>query len=94
MITLTDIRKGFKKFQPRIINYRSYKHFSKEAYRESLTNKLSQENFFNNDDDFQRFCDISLATLNKHASCGKHFRDNEMSFFDKEVSKAIMTRTK
>ena len=34
-------------------------------------NKLSRENFVNNDDGFQRFCDISLATLNKHAPCKK-----------------------
>ena len=38
---------------------------------ESLINKLSRENFVNNDDGFQRFCDISLATLNKHAPCKK-----------------------
>ena len=74
MMTLTVMRKGFKKFQLRIINYRFYMHFSNEAYRESLINKLSQENFVNNDDGFKRFCDIP--------------------FFDKELSKAIMTRTK
>ena len=71
MITLTVMRKGFKKFQPRIINCRSYKHFSNEAYRESLVNKLFQENFVNNDDGFHRFCDISLANLNKDAPCKK-----------------------
>ena len=91
------MRKGFKKFQPRIKNYRSYKHFSNEAYRESLINKLSQENFVNNDDGgFQRFCDVSyLATINKHAPCKKkHVRGNQMLFFDIELSKASMTRTK
>ena len=55
---------------------------------------MSQENFINNDNGFQRFCDISLATLNKHAECKKHVRGNQMSFFDTELSKAIMTRTK
>ena len=54
--------KGFKKSKQKITNYRSYKHFSKEACRETLMNKLSQENFVNNDDSFQRLCDISLAT--------------------------------
>ena len=91
MMTLTVMRKGFKKFQP-IINYRSYKHFSNEPYRESLINKLSQENFVNNDDSFKRFYDITLATLNKRAPCKeKHIRGSQMSFFDKELSKAIMT---
>ena len=82
------MRKVFKKFQPRIINYRPYKHFSNEAYRESLINKLTLENFVNNDDGFQRFCDISLATLNEHVPCKiKHVWGNQMPFFDKKLSK-------
>ena len=31
----------FKKLKPRVINYRSYKHFSNELFRESLLEKLS-----------------------------------------------------
>ena len=31
LMTLIVMRKGSKKFQPRIINYRSYKHLSNEA---------------------------------------------------------------
>ena len=69
MMTLTAMRKGLKKFQPRIINHRSYKHFSNEAYRQSLIDKLSQEKFVNDDDGFQRHCGISLKTLNNRAPC-------------------------
>ena len=65
------MKKGFKKFQPKIINYKSYNYFSNEAYWESLINKLTQENFVNNDDGFQIFCNISLAHLNKYAPCKK-----------------------
>ena len=51
--------------------------------------------FINNDDGFQRFCHISLDALNKHAPRKKkHARGNQMPFFNKELSKAIMTRTK
>ena len=54
-----------------------------------LIKKLSQENSVNNEDGFQRFCDISLATLKKHAaSKTKHFWGNRMPFFNKELSKA------
>ena len=63
LMTLTVLRKSFKKFQPKLIKYRSYKTFSNEAYRETLINNLSIENFINNDDGFQRFCDISLNAL-------------------------------
>lgn len=48
--------------------------------------RLSEENFVNNDNGFERFCDISLSTLNKHApSKIKHVRGNEMPFYDKEI---------
>ena len=94
-MTLTVLRKSFKKFQLKLIKYRLYKTFSNEAYRETLINKLSKENFINNDDGFQRFCDISLNALNKHAPCKKkHARGNQMPFLNKDLSKAIMTRTK
>ena len=94
-MTLTAMRKDFKKYWPKTINYRSYKIFSNDNYREMLINSLSKENFVNNDDGFQRFCHISLDALNKHAPRKKkHARGNQMSFFNKELSKAIMTRTK
>ena len=53
---------------------------------------MSQENFVNNDNGFQRFYDIILATLNKHAPCKiKHARGNQIPLFNKKLSKAIMT---
>ena len=66
-MTVTVMRKIFKKLKPRTINYRSYKHFSNEAYRESLLHELSKEVFVNNDDGLQRFCDINIDILNRHA---------------------------
>ena len=87
---------GFKKSQQKLMNCRSYEHFSKEACRETLTNTLSQGNFVNNNDSFQRFCDItvaswaSLAILKECTPCKiKRVRGNQMSFFDEELSKAI-----
>ena len=89
------MRKRFKKYQSKTINYRSYENFSSEKYRETLINNLSKGKFINNDDGFQRFCHISLDALNKHAPRKKkNVRGNQMSFFDNEVSKTIMIRTK
>ena len=48
LMTLTVMRKSFKKLKARVINYRSYKHFSNEVFRESLLGKLSQQTFVNN----------------------------------------------
>ena len=88
------MRKSFKKYQPET-NYRSYKNFSNKKYKEMLIENLSKENFINNDDGSQRFCHISLDALNKHAPPKKkHVRVNQTPFFNKELSKAIITRTK
>ena len=45
LMTLTVMKKSFKKFQPRIINYRSYKHFLNDTFRKDLIGKLSNEKF-------------------------------------------------
>ena len=71
LMTLTVMRKRFKKYQPKTVNYRSYKNFSNEKYREKSINNSSKENLINNDDGFQRFCHISLDALNKHAPSKK-----------------------
>ena len=56
---------------------------------------MSKENFAINDDGFRRFCEISLDSLDKHAPRKKKYvRGNQMPFFNKELSKATMTRTK
>ena len=81
LMTMTVMRKRFKKFQPNIISYRSCKNFSNYAFRETLINTLSNENLVNNGNGFQRFCDISLETLNKHATWKKmHARGNQMPY--------------
>ena len=42
LMTLIVMRKSFKKFQSKIINYRWYKNFSNEKYKETLINNLSK----------------------------------------------------
>ena len=77
--------KSFKKYQPKTINYRSYKSFSNERYKEKLINNLGKEDFINYDDGFQRFCHISLDALNKHAQRkGKHSRGNQIKNYRKQ----------
>ena len=40
LMTLTVMKKSFRKFHPRLINYMSYKNFSNVAFRECLLEKL------------------------------------------------------
>ena len=83
LMTLTVMRKRLKKHQSKTINYRSYKSFSNEKYRDTLINNLSEENFINNDDDFQRFCHVNLDALNKHAPRKKELaRGYQMPFIN------------
>ena len=67
MVTLTVMRKSFKKLKPRAINYRSYRHFSNEVFGEILLGKLYQQTFVNNEYGFEKFCNITLKTLDKYA---------------------------
>ena len=95
LMTVTVMGKIFKKLKPRTINYRSYKHFSNQAYRESLLHEHSKKVFVNNDGGLQRFCDININILNRHAPRKRKLaRGNQMPFITKELSKAIMKRSR
>ena len=84
------MRKIFEKLKSRTTNYRSYKHFSNEAYRECLLHELSKEFFVNNDDGLQRFCDININSLNRHALRKKKLaRGNQMPFITKDLSRSM-----
>ena len=89
LMTLTVVRKGYKKLQSRIVCCRSYEHFSSKNFRENLLRNLSKVNLVSNVGGFKKFCDIGLETLSKDSPYKKkHPRSNQMSFFNKELSKA------
>ena len=91
LMTVTVLRKTFKKVRPRIINYRSFKHFSNEAFRVSFKTNLSCEVYINNDNGLERFCKTAIDTLNKIAPIKKKYaRSNQMPFMTKELSKEII----
>ena len=93
-MTLTVMRKSFEKLKPRVTNYRSYKHFSNDVFRESLLEKLSKRTFFNNDYGCVNFCKITLKTLNTYAPRKtEHARDNLMPLMTKDLSENIMKRS-
>ena len=95
LMTVTVLRKIFKKLKPGTKNYRSYKYFSNEAYSESLLHELSKEVFVNNDHGLQRFCDTNINILNRNARLkSKLVRGNQIPFITKDLSKAIMKRSR
>ena len=95
LMTLTVMITNFKKIKPRIINYRWYHNFSNEYYGKCLFNESKKETFVNNDRGFEKFSDMSIIFLNKHAPIKKKYKGgNQMSFVTKDLSKAIMKRSK
>ena len=58
-------------------------------------NDLSNEIFVNNDDGLQKFCKMTMDTLNSFAPIKKKYaRGNQMPFMTKNLSKEIMTRSR
>ena len=56
---------------------------------------MKKETFVNNDRRFERFCDKTIKFLNKRALIRKKYkRGNQMPFVTKDLSKAIMKRSK
>ena len=93
LMTLPAMRKSFKKLKSRVINYKSYKHFLNEVFRENLLKKLSQQECVDNDYGFENVYNITLKTLDKYASRKtKHVRGNKMPFMTNDLSKDIMKR--
>ena len=92
-MTLPVMEKNFKRLKPRVVNYRSYKLFWNEVFRESFLERFSQQAFVNNDYGFEKFCNITLKTLDKYVPLkAKHARGNQMPFITKDLSKNIMIR--
>ena len=69
LMTLAVMKKAFKKYQPRIVNYRSYKHSSNETFIKDFLNRLSNEVFVYNDTVLQRICELSVDDLHLYLKC-------------------------
>ena len=95
LMTVTVMRKTFKKMHPRVTNYRSYRYFSNETFRAFLINNFSNVVFVNKDDELQKFCQVTMDTLNSFAPIKKKYvPGNQMPFMTKNLSKEIMTRSR
>ena len=83
----------YKKSQPKIINYRSYKYFNNESFREDLIQIEANGNSC--DESFKNFISSCNVILNKYAPQKKKYvRGNQSPFMNKTLSKAIMQRSK
>ena len=73
--------KTFRKRRPTIINYRSFKHFSKEEFRKSLIYNLSNQIYVNNYHEFIDFFynivkKLNTPKANSNDSVAKNIKDS------------------
>ena len=93
-VVVTVMKTTYKKSQPKISIYRSYKYFNNESFRENLIQIEASGN--NYDKSFKNFTSSCNAILNKHAAPRppprekKYVRGNQSPF----MSKTIMQRSK
>ena len=81
------------KLSPRIIKYRDYKNFESKAFNNKLQESL--KDFDMNNSSFNELKTIFMELLNKAAPLKtKYLRANYSKFMTKELSKAIIRRTK
>ena len=94
-MTVTVMRKISKKLKPRAVNYMSYKHFSNEALIENLYYMNFQKRLLLIMMTACKGFVISIFVSNRHVPFKrKHARGNQMPFITKDLSKAIMKRSR
>ena len=83
------------KLKPRIVNYRNYKNFCNDTFRQIFLEKLSTENINTNCSGFESFLQTFIDKLNIFAPCKKKYsRGNIMPFMNKSLKKAHMKRSR
>ena len=86
----TMLKSCFNNTEPKLLNYRDFKHFSKEDFKEDLSEALCDSG--NSYDDFDH---IFTSKLNKHAPKKKKWiRGNNKPHVNKDLRQAIMKRSK
>ena len=92
---LTVTKMSFQKLKPRVINYRDYKHFNNERFRDGLLSEISNSYLEFDNNSFDEFFNMFRSTLDQHTPWKqKYVRGNHMPFMNKTHSKEIMEKTK
>ena len=94
-MTVTIMKASFQRLQSRIINYRDYRRFQNDAFREELLSELLNINIGENEEGFSNFLEISKKNVNYHAPCQQQYaRKNHLPLINKTLSKETMKRTR
>ena len=100
-VSLTFLKSHIARLKPCKISYRCYKNFIEEDFLFDLRNNFSKNLDFENgsksssNDLYDSLVNTLTLTINTHAPVkSKYIRGNQASFMNRELSKAIMYRSK
>ena len=85
-MTITVLKVQFRKLDPKVVSYRNYKKFSNDIFLKSLNNELSKYSFSQDENGFDRFCQICTDAPNKYAPRKKTIRGYHSPFKNKQIS--------
>ena len=92
-MALTVFKSEAPNLTPKVVSYRKYTHFDSDKFKLEVSDKLSIQDLSTMD--YKNFKDTIIDSLNKHASLERKFlRANHSNVITKELSKAIMQRSK
>ena len=82
-MVVTVMKTNLQKLEPKIINYRNYRYFSNDRFREKVTSELSKVVLENSDKGFNKFLDVCKEALNMYAPLKKKYtRGNNSPFMN------------
>ena len=93
-MTVTVMRFYFEKKGPRLLKYRNY-NFNESLFRDELTKEMGKICFVGETPNYDSFHDTFMSVLDKYAPIKeKKVRANNAPFMNKDLSKAIMKRSR
>ena len=95
-LILSVFRSYFIRIPPKTIEYRNYKNFNETIFLHDLDQELLKgEMYKSNNEMYSTFTKVFRLVLDKHAPLKvKKVRGNQGPFMTKELSKAIMNKSK
>ena len=89
-------RLHFERIPPQKVEYRNYKKFDVTNFLRDLDQEMIQGEMYKyNNDMYSTFSDVFISVLDRHATLKrKIIRGNQEPFITKQLSKAIMNRSK
>ena len=91
----THLKTSLSFLKTKQMTYRSFKNLNINSFNTDLSNSLNEMTFSNTNEAFDNFIALVTKNLDKHAPLKhKMIRGNQSRFMNKELAKAIMTRSR